>query len=111
VTERTSRAAIATVTLGAVALGSWVFAVVLAYIFPPPPGHYSPATGDAGPAFMMLMLLSGLLGPVVLVTAMVAFVSVKRSRGTRQGIRLALLGAALAAAPYALGPLLPNPWK
>ena len=59
---------------------------------------------------MLLMLLSGLLDPVVLVTAIVAFVSVKRSEGTRNGIGLALLGAALAAVPYVLGPLLPNPW-
>ena len=109
-TERTSRAATTTLTLGFVALGSWVLAVALAYIFPPTPGHYSPDTGDAGPVFMMLMLLSGLLGPVVLVTAIVTFVSVKRSRGTRKGIRLALLGVALAAMPYALGPLLPNPY-
>ena len=108
-TERTSRAATITLTLGSVALGSWVLAVVLAYIFPPAPGHYSPDTGDAGPVFMMLMLLSGLLGPVVWVTAIVAFVSVRRSGGTRKGVGLALLGAALAAAPYALGPLLPNP--
>ena len=109
-TERTSKAAITTLTLGSVALGSWVLAVVLSYIFPPAPGHYSPDTGEAGPVFMMLMLLSGLLDPVVLVAAIVAFVSVKRSGGTRKGIGLALLGAALAAAPYALGPLLPNPW-
>ena len=109
VTERTSRAAITTLTLGSGALGSWVLAVVLSYIFPPAPGHYSPATGNAGPLFTVLMLLSGLLGPVVLVTAIVALVSVKRSGGTRKGIRLALLGAALAPAPYALGPLLPNP--
>ncbi len=108
-TERTSRVAITTLTLGSVALGSWVLAVGLSYIFPPAPGHYSSTTGDAGPVVMMLMLLSGLLGPVVLVTAIVAFVSVKRSGGTRKGIRLALVGAALAAAPYALGPLLPNP--
>jgi hypothetical protein len=109
VTERTSRAATTTLTLGSVALGSWVLAVVLAYIFPPAPGHYSPDTGDAGPVFIMLMLLSGLLGPVAWVTAIVAFVSVRRSGGTRKGVGLALLGAALAAAPYALGPLLPNP--
>ena len=108
-TERTSRAATITLTLGSVALGSWVLAVVLAYIFPPAPGHYSPDTGDAGPVFIMLMLLSGLLGPVAWVTAIVAFVSVRRSGGTRKGVGLALLGAALAAAPYALGPLLPNP--
>ena len=109
-TERTSRAAIATLTLGAVALGSWVLAVVLSYIFPPAPGHYSPDTGDAGSTFMMLMFLSGVMGPVVLVTAIVTVVSVRRSGGTRKGIGLALLGAALAAAPYALGPFLPNPW-
>ena len=108
-TERTSRAATITLTLGSGALGSWVLAVVLAYIFPPAPGHYSPDTGDAGPVFMMLMLLSGLLGPVVWVMAIVAFVSVRRSGGARKGVGLALLGAALAAAPYALGPLLPNP--
>ena len=108
-TERTSRVAITTLTLGSVALGSWVLAVGLSYIFPPAPGHYSPDTGDAGSVFIILMLLSGLLGPVVLVTAIVALVSVKRSGGTLKGIRSALLGAALAAAPYVLGPLLPNP--
>lgn len=108
-TERTSRAPIATLALGCVALASWVLAVVLAYVFPPAPGHHS-HTGDAGPVFMMLMLLSGLMQLVVLVAALVAFVSVRRSGGTRKGIGLALLGSALAAAPYALGPLLPDPW-
>ena len=106
--ETTSKPAVATLTLGGVALLSWVSAVVLAYIFPPGPGHYSPATGLAGLAFMVLMLLSGLLGPVVWIMAVVAFVSVRRSGGMRKGIGLALLGAALAAAPYALGPLLPD---
>jgi uncharacterized membrane protein required for colicin V production len=110
VTERTSRAAIATLALGCVALASWVLAVVLAYVFPPAPGHHSPDTGDAAPDFMMLMLLSGLMQLFVLVTALVAFVSVRRSGGTRRGIGLALLGAALAATPYALGLHLPDPW-
>jgi len=107
-TEQTSRAAIATLILGGLALAAWVTAVLLAFIFPPAPGHYSPATGVAGLAFTLLMLLSGLLGPVVLIMAVVAFVSVSRSGGTRRGIGLALLGAVLAAAPYALGPLLPD---
>src|SRR5438105_14308996 len=102
VTERTSRAAITTLTLGSGALGSWVLAVVLSYIFPPAPGHYSPATGNAGPLFTVLMLLSGLLRPVVLVTAIVALASVKRSGGTRNGIRLALLRAVHGGAPSAL---------
>ena len=110
VTERTSRAATLTLRLGSLAFGSWVLAIVLAYIFPPAPGHYSPETGDAGSVFMILMLLSGLLGPVVWVTAIVALVSVKRSAGRLKGIGSALLGAALAAGPYVLGPLLPNPW-
>jgi hypothetical protein len=108
-TERTNRAAIATLALGCVALVSWVLAVALSYVLPPAPGHHSPATGAAGPVFMMLMLLSGLLGPVVFVTAMVAFVSVRRSGGTQKGIGFALFGVALAAAPYALGLLLTDP--
>lgn len=102
------RAAVATLTLGGVALLSWVAAVVLVYIFPPAPGSYSPATGGGGLAFMLLMLLSGLLGPVVLIMAVVAFISVRRSGGTQKGIGSAILGVALAAAPYAIGPLLPN---
>lgn len=87
-TQGTNRAAVATLTLGGVALLSWVAAVVL--------------------AFMVLMLLSGLLGPVVLIMAVVAFISVRRSGGAQKGIGFALLGMALAAAPYAFGPLLPN---
>jgi len=107
-TQGTSRAAVATLTLGGVALLSWVGAVVLAYIFPPAPGHYSPATGGGGLAFMLLMSLSVLLEPVVLIMAVVAFISVRRSGGMQKGIGLALLGVALAAAPYAFGPLLPK---
>ena len=106
----TSRAAVASVALGSIALAAWVFAVVVSYIFPPAAGHHSPATGSAGHTFIFLMLLSGLLGPVVLITSLVAVFSVKRSRGTRKGIGLALLGIALAGAPYALMRLLPNPW-
>jgi len=56
------QASVASVVLGSVALAAWVFAVVLSYIFPPAAGHYSPATGTAGHAFILLMLLSGLLG-------------------------------------------------
>jgi hypothetical protein len=107
-TQGTNRVAVATLTLGGVALLSWVAALVLAYIFPPAPGHYSPATGGGGFAFMVLMLLSGLLGPVVLIMAVVAFISVRRSGGAQKGIGFAILGMALAVAPYAFGPLLPN---
>jgi hypothetical protein len=105
-TKRTSKAAIASLAVGCIALVSWVSAVVLGYIFPPPPGHGSPAVGPAGPVFIVLMLLSGVLAPVVLVTAIVAVFSVRRSGGTRKGILMALLGLVLAAAPYALSGVL-----
>jgi len=93
-----------------VAFMSWVLAVMLGYIFPAAPGHHSPATGSAGHVIILLMLVSGLLGPVVLVTAMVAMVSVKRSGGTLKDNGLALLAIALAGVPYILARFLPNPW-
>jgi len=65
-----------TLTLGAVALGSWVLAVGLAYILPSGSRSVTrPTRATLGLSFMMLMLLSGVMGPVVLVTAMVAVMS------------------------------------
>ncbi len=109
-TLSTNTAAVASLALGCAALVSWVLAVLLAYIFPPAPGHKSPATGRAGPVFILLMLLSVFLAAVVLVTAVVALFSLIYSGGTPKDICLVLLGIALAGAPYILGRLLPNPW-
>ncbi len=107
---RNTNVAVLALTLGFVSLMAWVLAVLLGYTFPPDPGHHSPATGTAGHLFIILMLLSGLLGPIVLITALVGVINVKRDKGMRKGIGLALLGVVLAGAPYALAPLLPNPW-
>ena len=105
-----SKLAVLALTLGFVSLMTWVLAVLVGYIFPPAAGHHSPAMGTGGHVFILLMLLSALLGPVVLITALFAVINVKRGRGMRKGIGLALLGVALAGAPYALARLLPNPW-
>lgn len=96
----TSRWAVATFTLGSVALFSWVSAGVLYHVFPATPGHDSPATDLAGLALEVLKWVCGLLGPVVLITGVAAFVSVRRSGGTRKGSGLALMGAVMAAVPY-----------
>ena len=107
---RTDNSSVLALMLGFVSLMTWVLAVLLGYIFPPAAGHHSPAMGTAGHVFILLMLLSALLGPVVLITALAAVFSVKRSRGTRKGVGLALIGIALAVAPYALVWLMPNAW-
>lgn len=79
-TVRTSRAAVASLALGCVALVSWVFAAL----------HASP---NPNPVFV---LLTGLLGPVVWVTAITLCL---REKNTRKDIGLALLGVPLPSRP------------
>lgn len=92
--------AIATLALGLVSLLAWAFAVVLGLLYPPPLGHYSPLTGEAGPIIMVLMLLSFLLELATWITGVIALVRIKRQG--QKGMGATSTGMILAAIPIVI---------
>ena len=71
-----SKTAFATLVLGIASFATWVVAVVISYIQPAPPGHASPAMGEAGMAFIILMLASGIFDLPVMVRAFLSILFV-----------------------------------
>jgi len=104
-----SKAAIAAFRLGIATLVCWGLAVVVGYTNPPPPGHASPALGEAGASFVILMLMASILGIVTLLIAIWAIISIVRSKGKLEGIKYALIGLACAASPEILVQFMPRP--
>lgn len=90
--------AFVTLVLGLVSLYSWTLAVVLGHFYPPALGHYSPATGEAGPVIVVLMLLTFFLDLATWVTGVIALAIIKR-RG-QKGMGATLTGMVLAAIPF-----------
>jgi len=66
-----SKSAITTLVLGIISLTTWILAVVVGYLYPAPPGHASPAVGEAGAVFTLLMLTASIFGPAAVLVAAV----------------------------------------
>lgn len=98
--------AVAVLSLGLSIPACWILAVVLSILYPPPLGHYSPLTGQAGPYIFVLMLMSLALIPVTLVVGAVALLKggwLDPSGRPGGGFGMVLTGTVLAAFVTFLG--------
>ena len=93
--RNTNRLAKVSIFLVLASLITYGASILLALVYPPLPGHYSPLTGTGGPLILLMFFVSLVMFSLSFITGFVAILLILKRRGTEKGMALALTGILL----------------
>ena len=93
--RNTNRLAKISFFLAITSLISYGASILLALIYPPLPGHYSPLTGTGGPLILLTLFVFIVMLFLSFIAGLVAILLIFKRRSTEKGIALALIGILL----------------
>ncbi len=80
----------------------YLLMIVITWLFPPPPPHISPFFSAAAPLFLLMGFALFFLGPLALITGIIALQRIRKGIGNQKGRVLALIGLIIGGVQTAL---------